>query len=67
MEEREVTLRDVIGYVAGFIFVVSVIVALFALIWAAWKTFRIAVTVILIVCIAVASDWFVQDYIKARK
>ena len=67
MDEKEVTLRDVLGYVAGFVFVVCLIVAVFALVWTAWYTFRVAVTIILIVCIAVAFDWFYQDYINARK
>ena len=66
-DEKVITLRDVLGYIAGFVFIVSGIVAAFALIWAAWHTFRVSVTVMLVVALIVGFDMVFKDYKKARK
>ena len=67
MDEKEITLKDVLGFVAGFIIAVSGIVALFSLIWAAWRTFQVSLTVICVVCIIVAAYCFYQDFKKGRE
>lgn len=45
MSEREVTVRDVLEVIAALIIFVSAGVGVFSLIWSAWVTFRIALTV----------------------
>lgn len=47
MEEKEkvITATDILDFVAGLILIIAGIVALFALIWAAWHTFKVALSV----------------------
>ena len=66
MEDNELTTRDVLGMLAGMVLIIASIIALFALIWAAWKVFRIALTVIAIVCLAVGLDWYIQGHKKPK-
>ena len=66
MEDNELTTRDVLGMLAGMVLIIASIIALFALIWAAWKVFRIALTVIAIVCLAVSLDWYIQGHKKPK-
>lgn len=67
MDEKEITLTDVLGFVAGFIIAVSGIVALFSLIWAAWRTFQVSLTVIASVCIIVAAYCLYNDFKKGKE
>jgi len=67
MDEKEINLTDVLGFVAGFIIAVSGIVALFSLIWAAWRTFQVSLTVIAAVSIIVVAYWLFQDFKKGKE
>ena len=66
MKEITVTGRAALEFVAAVVLGLSAIVALFALIWAAWHTFRVALTVFVAVCLAVVAAEYVADKLKHR-
>lgn len=66
MKEITVTGRTALEFVAAVVLGLSAIVALFALIWAAWHTFRVALTVFVAVCLAVVAAEYVADKLKHR-
>ena len=52
--EKQVNLKDVMLAVWLFFIIVSGIVAVYTLIWAAWPAFRTAMTVLVTACIFLA-------------
>lgn len=66
MSDREVTARDVLEVVAACILAVAAIVAVYALIWSAWPTFRVAVTVIFSVAVLATAAEYVADKINRK-
>ena len=66
MKERTITGRTALELVAAVVLGLSAVVALFALIWAAWHTFRVALTVFVAVCLAVVAAEYVAAKLKNR-
>lgn len=62
MNEREIKTRDVLEVVAACVLAVAAIVAVYALIWSAWPTFRVAVTVIFSVAVLATA----AEYVAAK-
>lgn len=52
--EKQVNLKDVMLAVWLFFIIVSGLVAVYTLIWAAWPAFRTAMTVLVTACIFIA-------------
>ena len=67
MEEKTITGRMALEFVAAVVMGVSALVALFSLIWAAWHTFRVAVTVFVVVALASVAVEYVADVAKRIK
>lgn len=59
--EIEIGLKEVVGMIAGFILIVSGIVSVYSLIWAAWPVFHWAATVFVTVLILIAVGLFTKD------
>ena len=64
--EKVITAWDVVETVFGIVYIVSGIVALFALIWAKWYTFRCAVTVIAALSILGVVAYYVSEKLSKR-
>ena len=65
-DEKVITAGDVLEWVAVLILAVAGIVALFALIWAAWHTFRVALTIIVCDLILIAGGLWIGDKLKRK-
>lgn len=60
-DEKEVTVDDVLVTISGLVLIVSGIVAVFSLIWGAWYTFRVSLTVIAVTLICDAFFWWISE------
>ena len=66
MEEKELTAEKAIEIVIEFIYAVSGLVALFALIWGRWYAFRCAVSVIVGLTIVCIAAYYITEKLKKR-
>lgn len=66
-KEIEVTLDMVLEFLVSAVLVVSGLVALFALIWAKWTAFKVALTVFVAVSLATAFGYHIADRRRRNK
>ena len=66
MENKEVVVDalEVIKAVLGFVAVIAVAVAVFAVIWADWYVFRVALTVLVSYVMLKVAKEFIKDTLK---
>ena len=60
-EEKVITAEDIFWYVWYGILVIAAIVAVYALIWARWFTFKLAVTVVFSMFLAMGFAYFMVE------
>ena len=65
MEEKVITLDNVLSFIAEAALVIAAVVAVFALIWGAWHTLRVALTVIVADLVCVGLYMFI-DKLKEK-
>jgi ABC-type branched-subunit amino acid transport system permease subunit len=60
-EEKVITAEDVFWFVWWTILAIAAVVAVYALIWASWFTFRLSVTIVFTQLLATAFGYFMVE------